>query len=254
MALTAAIAKKEGAAILLRIDDMDKARAKNEYREDIFDCLRFFDLPWQEGPKNTEELKTNFSQTLRLPLYEAVLDKLRSNGKVFACSCSRSEIEHTGTHAVYPGTCKNKTIDLFEKNVCWRLDTSERFDLQLTEYGKKTEHFALPENMHDFIVRRKDGLPSYQVCSLVDDVFFGVDLIVRGNDLWDSSLAQVYLAQLTGLNDFLNTTFLHHPLLFTKEGKKLSKSAGDTSLRYYRNKGYNKDAIFALLNVEGLGS
>jgi glutamyl/glutaminyl-tRNA synthetase len=250
MALTAAVAKKEGATILLRVDDMDKARAKAEYLQDLFDCLPFFDLPWQEGPKNSEELKTRFSQTLRRPLYEKVLDVLKANGKVFACRCSRSEIEHAGTHAVYPGTCKNKNIRLDEKNVCWRLDTSEPLEIQLKEYGKKTKHYVLPENMHDFIVRRKDGLPSYQVCSLIDDVHFGIDLIVRGEDLRDSSLAQLYLAQLSGLNEFLNTNFLHHPLLLNQEGHKLSKSAGDTSLKVMREQGFSADQSYYLLGKQ----
>lgn len=254
MTLTATIAKKEGASILLRIDDIDKVRAKKEYLQDIFESLTFFELPWQEGPRDASEHEDRFSQTSRLYLYENFLEELINKGLVFACTCSRSEIEHAGTHAVYPGTCKNRNISLHEKNVCWRLNTSEPIDIQLKEYGKKTERFLLPENMHHFIIRRKDGLPSYQVCSLIDDIHFGIDLIVRGKDLRDSSLAQLYMAQLSGLNEFLNTTFLHHPLLLNKDGHKLSKSVGDTSLQYYRNKGYNKEAIFALLNPEGFGS
>lgn len=229
---------------MLRIDDMDKARAKKEYLQDIFESLNFFDLPWQEGPKNVDEHEAHFSQSLRLGLYENFLQELENKGLVFACTCSRSEIEHAGTHAVYPGTCKNKNISLQEKNVCWRLNTSEPIDIQLKEYGKKTEHFVLPENMHDFIVRRKGGLPSYQVCSLVDDVHFGIDLVVRGEDLRDSSLAQLYLAQLSGLNDFLNLTFLHHKLLFNKQGHKLSKSAGDLSLRHLITTGQNRQTIY----------
>ncbi len=253
MALTSAIAKQEGATILLRIDDIDKVRAKKEYLQDIFESLTFLKLPWQEGPKNFAEHEASFSQNLRLNLYENFLEKLKNKGLVFACNCSRSEIENAGTHSVYPGTCKHKNLSLYEENVCWRLNTSASLVIQLKEYGKKTEHFVLPENMHHFIVRRKDWLPSYQVCSLIDDVHFGIDLIVRGKDLRDSSLAQLYMAQLSGLNEFLNTTFLHHSLLLNKEGHKLSKSAGDTSLQYYRNKGYNKEAVFALLNLEGIG-
>ncbi len=247
MALTAAIAKKEGASILLRIDDMDKARAKKEFLEDIFESLNFFGLPWQEGPKNANDQKTNYSQILRLGHYETFIEDLKNKGRVFACACSRSEIEHAGTHAVYPGTCKHKNISLYENNVCWRLDTSAPLELNLKEYGKASCTFSLPENMHHFIVRRKDGLPSYQVCSLVDDVYFGVDLIVRGEDLRDSSLAQLYLAQLSGLKEFLDTTFLHHKLLFNKQGFKLSKSEGDTSLNYLREQGMGVSEVYALL-------
>ncbi len=250
MSLTAAIAKKEGAKILLRIDDMDKARAKKAYVDDVFNCLNFFQLPWQEGPKDALELEMKFSQTLRLGLYEKLLQDLKNKGKMFACSCSRSEIEHTGVHKVYPGTCKTKNIALNEKNVCWRLDTSTGLELRMNEYGNVSGTFSLPENMHNFIVRRKDGLPSYQVCSLVDDVFFGIDLIIRGKDLWDSSLAQLYLAEIAGWSEFLNCTFLHHPLLLSVQGVKLSKSAGDTSLKTAREKGLGSAETYALLGKQ----
>jgi len=250
MALTAAIAKKEGASILLRIDDMDKTRSKKEYLQDIFESLNYFGLPWQEGPKNKDEHEALFSQGLRLGLYDHFLQGLQNKGLVFACTCSRSEIEHAGTHAVYPGTCKHKNISLFEKNVCWRLDTSAPLKLLLNEYSKKTQQFSLPENMHHFIVRRKDGLPSYQVCSLVDDMHFGVDLIVRGEDLRDSSLAQLYLAEAAERSEFFNSTFLHHPLLLNSQGVKLSKSAGDTSLNYLREHGMGVSEVYALLGKQ----
>ena len=223
---------------------MDRARAKKEYLQDIFECLNFFGLPWQEGPKNVKDHEAKCSQTLRRGLYEQFLDELKTKGLVFACTCSRSEIEHAGTHAVYPGTCKHKNIGLHENNVCWRLDTSAKLELQLKEYGQSSVEMYLPENMHDFIVRRKDGLPSYQVCSLVDDVYFGVDLIVRGEDLRDSSLAQLYLAQLSGKFEFLNRTFLHHLLLLNTKGSKLSKSAGDASLHNLITSGFNRQTIY----------
>jgi glutamyl/glutaminyl-tRNA synthetase len=247
MALTAVLAKKEGADIVLRIDDLDRSRMRKDYVQDIFECLNFIDLPWQQGPKNQVEFEQRFSQVNRLVLYESLLKQLVDKGKVFACRCSRSEIEHSGSHAHYPGTCINKNIPLDEKNVCWRLDTSDELQLNLTEYSKTSGTYLLPESMHNFIVRRKDGLPSYQVCSMMDDVFFGIDLIVRGKDLWDSSLAQLYLAQLTGHGDFLKASFLHHPLLQTGEGKKLSKSAGDTSIKTMRNKGMTQGDIYSLL-------
>jgi glutamyl/glutaminyl-tRNA synthetase len=129
--------------------------------------------------------------------------------------------------------------------VCWRLDTSEELHLSLKEYGNTTSTYLLPESMRNF-VRRKDGLPSYQVCSMMDDVFFGVDLIVRGKDLWDSSLAQLYLAQLTGHGDFLKASFLHHALLNTEGGKKLSKSTGDTSIKFMREQGLSAKDIYHL--------
>src|SRR5690606_36194947 len=84
----------------------------------------------------------------------------------------------------YPGTCRDKQIPYETENASWRL----RAD------ASKWPVAALPVSMRDFIIRRKDGLPSYQLASLIDDLHFGVNLVVRGEDLWESTLAQIYLA------------------------------------------------------------
>src|SRR3546814_2837253 len=92
--------------------------------------------------------------------------------------------------------------------------------------------------MSGFVVRRKDGVPSYQLASLIDDLHFGINLIVRGEDLRDSTLAQLHLAALlssetdfggpmSGAASFTGALFYHHPLLRSLRGQKLSKSAGD---------------------------
>jgi len=97
---------------------------------------------------------------------------------------------------------------------------------------------VLPIEMTDFVVRKKDGFPAYQLTSLVDDLHFGVDLIVRGADLWPSTLAQQHLALcVPGAEAFREATFYHHSLLVGGGGEKLSKSAGATSIRYMRGEG-----------------
>jgi len=101
--------------------------------------------------------------------------------------------------------------------------------------------------MAGFVVRKKDGFPSYQLTSVADDIHFGIDLIVRGADLWDSTLAQLYLASATGLGTFSNCTFYHHPLLADEHGAKLSKSAGATSIHYLRTLGRSPGQIWTML-------
>ena len=81
----------------------------------------------------------------------------------------------------------------------------------------------------------------------MDDVYFGVDLIVRGMDLWDSTLAQLYLADVLGLKEIGRATFFHHPLLMAAGGGKLSKSAGATSVQYLRRQGMEPAEIFSLI-------
>jgi glutamyl-tRNA synthetase len=252
-AITAALAHKEGAKILLRIDDIDQARVNKLYVQDIFDTLNFLEIPWDEGPRNFKEYESNYSQLHRVELYQQTLEQLKDEGKVFACTCSRQQImESSG--GIYPGTCLNKPNSLDAENVNWRLLTEPGKELVVNIYGAGTTKAMLPASMQYFIIKKKDGFPSYQLTSVIDDLHYGVDLVVRGRDLWDSTLAQHELALNLKTNPFHDTAFYHHPLLI-KSGKKLSKSAGDTSVRYLRANGKKPADIYALiaemLNIKG---
>ncbi|MBS1500427.1 MAG: tRNA glutamyl-Q synthetase [Bacteroidetes bacterium] len=234
-ALTAALARKTGAKILLRIDDMDRERVNQQYVQDIFDTLNFLEIPWDEGPRNYDEFEKEWSQRHRLDLYQKALQKLRENGEVFACLCSRAQVRSANSDDAYPGTCRNKDISLDMRGSAWRLKTDAQQELQVNTLTKGLIKTHLPIDMTDFVVRKKDGYPAYQLTSLIDDLHFGVDLIVRGQDLWHSTLAQLYLSQKLKI-DFARTTFCHHPLIEIS-GKKLSKSAGDTSIKHLRESG-----------------
>ena len=98
--------------------------------------------------------------------------------------------------------------------------------------------------MHRFVVRKRDGEASYQLASLVDDLHFEFDLVVRGMDLLGSTLAQLQLAGLLPENRFGRTAFVHHPLLSDEAGEKLSKSAGSTSIRQLRREGMDRAGVF----------
>lgn len=244
--LTEALAKKYQANILLRIDDMDRERSEDTYVLDIFDTLNFLGINWQEGPKDMTGFKADFSQIHRLSLYNNILEKLKEKGCVYACTCSRSEILKKNKNGFYDGTCRHKNIPLESGQVNWRLNTSEKLSLRVKTLQGYTDTF-LPDSMNDFVVRKKDGLPAYQLTSLADDLYFEVDLIVRGEDLWASTLAQLYLAAVLNEDRFLNSTFHHHPLLLSHTNEKLSKSAGDTSIQFLRSQGKTVDEIKGML-------
>jgi glutamyl-tRNA synthetase len=108
----------------------------------------------------------------------------------------------------------------------------------------------LDPGMKDFVIRKKDGFPAYQLTSITDDLHFGVDLIVRGQDLWPSTLAQLYLARLLpGGTAFANATFHHHGLLTEKDGDKLSKSEGATSIQFLRKEGASAADIYKMIGL-----
>lgn len=244
--LTAALARREGARVLLRIDDMDRERVQREYVQDIFDTLRFMEIPWDEGPRDVEEFEREYSQVHRLPLYRAALARLRDAGAVYACACSRAQVLRASPDGVYPGTCRDLGLDLDAEEVSWRLRTSAGPASGVSGAGNFASPAELPAAMRDFVVRKKDGFPAYQLTSVVDDLHYGIDLIVRGQDLWASTLAQYYLSYALGADAFREIRFYHHPLL-TAGGGKLSKSAGATSIRYLRRQGMKREDIYALI-------
>jgi len=241
-ALTTALAEKTGAKILLRIDDLDQARVNKLYVQDIFDTLNFLEIPWDEGPRTVKEFEDNYSQLHRMAMYRRSLQQLADEGKVFACTCSRRQLSNAE-----PCTCFNRQIPLTTENASWRLITGGSREPAVKNYDGKVIRTALPSEMHDFVVKKKDGFPAYQLTSVIDDLFYDVDFIVRGEDLWPSTLAQHLLALALGKDNFRNIIFYHHQLLLEEAGKKLSKSAGSTSVKYLRESGKTPADVYQLI-------
>lgn len=234
--VTAALAGR--AAILLRIDDLDRDRVNREYVEDIFETLNFLGIPWDEGPRNFAEYALKYSQVHRMDMYREALQQLREEGKLFACDCSRSKILQDSPDGGYPGTCREKKLSLDEEGCSWRIRT---------EGAVLPEGNAWPAEMTDFVVRKKDGFPAYQLCSVLDDLYYAVDLVVRGEDLRPSTEAQRWLAGRLGREDFGRISFFHHPLLMSVKGEKLSKSAGADSVHYLRRQGIKPAELFGMI-------
>jgi glutamyl/glutaminyl-tRNA synthetase len=241
-AVTAALARKTGAKLLLRIDDLDQARVNKQYVQDIFDTLIFLGIPWDEGPRNPAEFEEVYSQMHRAGMYNQVLQQLAGEGKVFACTCSRSQLKGD-----QPCQCFKRKIPLNTENASWRLTTENQPEPEVKSYKGKIIRAALPADMENFVVKKKDGFPAYQLTSLVDDLYYGVDLVVRGEDLWPSTLAQHVLASALGGNNLSDITFYHHPLLMEADGKKLSKSAGALSVKCLHESGKTPADVYGLI-------
>ena len=277
-AVTAALARRCGAEILLRIDDLDRERVQVQYVEDIFETLAFMGIPWDQGPRSFEEFGRGWSQLHRLDLYREALSRLRAVGAIFGCRCSRAEVLRASRDGGYPGTCLTRGLGLDRADVSWRVRTEAAARaggtagaggvfvgpagpevLRVKTYPAGVVEARLPAEMRDFVVRKRDGFPAYQLSSVVDDLHYGVDLIVRGEDLWASTLAQFYLSYPLGAADFpgaaafRDVLFYHHPLLTTDGGEKLSKSAGAMSIQYLRGQGLGAGEIYAMIAREVAG-
>jgi glutamyl-tRNA synthetase len=246
--LTIQLAREKGAKVLLRIDDLDRPRVDERYIQDIFETLNFLDIHWDEGPKDSTDFASAWSQLHRMELYRTALQNLRQQGTLFACSCSRTQIAREAAGGVYPGTCRDKGISLDAPDVSWRLRTDMSRELAVGGVDGGVTRGRLDITMRDFVVRKRDGYPAYQLTSVVDDLHFGVDIIVRGQDLWPSTLAQLYLASLLpGGKELEKARFYHHELLRGADGGKLSKSEGSTSIQFLRKEGRGPKDIYAMI-------
>jgi glutamyl-tRNA synthetase len=237
--LTAGLARRHGAAILLRIDDLDIGRVRDAYVQDIFDTLTFLGIPWDEGPRTAAEFHGDWSQRLRLNRYSAYLLDLMKLGRLFACDCTRTRLSG-GDMCI----CSDRGLDPMARGVAWRLLTDTGNQICLNTLDDGACWTELPSSVRHAILRKRDGEPAYHVASVVDDMLFGVDLIVRGSDLQDSTLLQCEMAAFSSLQDFNQITFWHHPLISDPEGRKLSKSAGDGSVSDLRRHGADRRDVF----------
>jgi len=226
----------------LRIDDLDGPRVDRSSIEDIFIQLEWLGIDYHFGPSGPDDLYSRFSQQLRKDRYFNAIKILQKTGYLFACECSRSKIRNSSASNIYPGTCRNKKLNFMKQNQTWRVIVPEKtfvFYKTLTNNKKKID---LTTGSGHFVIRRRDGLPAYQIASLMDDIEMGVNLIVRGADLISSTGAQLFLAKCLNDSFFPAAHFVHHMLMKNESGKKLSKSSGNRSLKFLRNK-YSRPTI-----------
>ncbi|MFT5918809.1 MAG: glutamyl/glutaminyl-tRNA synthetase [Granulosicoccus sp.] len=245
--ITAAIAKQRNAELLLRIDNLDSDRVQPDHVTDVFESLEWLGITWIEGPRNENELSDNWSQSNRILQYDLLINRLLDGGHLYPCDCSRKEIADRGGLGSLNHDCRNKTVDQSKLDVSWRIKLPEDCVVEIQDEIRGKILVDLKSAMPDFVIRRRDGIPSYQIASLADDLHFGIDLIIRGEDLLASTAAQSHLAELLGESEFSNSTFIHHPLIKSTDGLKLSKSAGSDALKTMRQQDMKPESVYEMI-------
>jgi glutamyl/glutaminyl-tRNA synthetase len=219
------MARASGGKVVLRIDDADTERKRIEYVEDIFRVLDALELDWDIGPSGPDELESKWSQTFRMDLYHSLLQKLKNAEVIYACQCSRTKYAGENQHC----RCKHMELPLQDFSSAWKINIPRETKISVIDKEPKLI------DINDFVVRKKDGRPSYSVASLADDLHFGVTHIVRGEDLFESTARQLYLDSLLPHPSFHQVRFWHHQLLRNEAGEKLSKSTGVQSFSILKN-------------------
>jgi glutamyl-tRNA synthetase/glutamyl-Q tRNA(Asp) synthetase len=213
-------ARSKCASVVLRLEDLDRERTKSGYVDQMERDLEWFGFDWDSRSLQSQNAER----------YEAALEKLVGDERVYACDCSRAQIREVagrapdGSHR-YPGTCRSKTVTLTQ----WReVDRPLRLRLDSREIALRDESGAdlsgdASKLFGDPVLRRRDGAYSYHFASVLDDSQSGVDRVVRGRDLASSTVLQVALQQ-----EFMLQTpsYRHHCLFLERAGGKLSKLHG----------------------------
>lgn len=246
--LTWLLTRKEDGVLRLRIDDLDAPRINSDYIEDVFRTLEWLGIDWDEGPQTPDEQYKVFSQQLRIERYNELINELKERGHLFTCTCSRKEVQGHSTDGQYPGTCRSKGWPLDMKNTSLRISISSPCIVHINDMLASEVKIDLYSIMRDPVIQRRDRIPAYHMASLADDIDYGIDLIVRGEDLVHSTAAQLYIAGLLDARQFPDARFYHHPLIKDEQGFKLSKSAGSNSLRSWRNRGVRAGEFYLMLS------
>ncbi|MGI9123151.1 MAG: tRNA glutamyl-Q(34) synthetase GluQRS [Mycobacterium sp.] len=216
-------ARSTGRRFLVRIEDLDNRTHDDVALRQLSD-LAAIGLDWYTEPE---------WQSAQRDRYETVIAGLVEAGLVYECYCSRKDILNAprAPHApegAYPGTCRSLT----ETELAARRDDGRPPALRLragvTEYTVTDMlHGAYTGVVDDFVLRRGDGVPAYNLAVVVDDAHAGVDQVVRGDDLLSSTPRQAYLAALIG---YPQPVYAHVPLALNADGKRLAKRDGAVTL------------------------
>ncbi|MFK7896172.1 MAG: glutamate--tRNA ligase family protein [Myxococcota bacterium] len=233
-------ARSQSGSVLLRLEDLDRERTKKGYVEAMVRDLDWFGLEFDEQVRQTERGKA----------HEEALIGLIQSGRVYACSCSRSQIRAGGEAAPdgsyrYPGTCREQLVD----ESAWREEARPlrlRLDAGpltlLDESGMDLSGDAAAL-FGDPILRRRDGSFAYHFASVLDDAAAGVTRVIRGRDLALATLPQVALQKMLGLS---TPKYRHHALFLERSGDKLSKFHGAVDVAALRSC-YSAEALCGLI-------
>jgi glutamyl/glutaminyl-tRNA synthetase len=227
-----------GGKLKLRIDDADGVRSRPEFVEDIFRQLDWLGITWDEGPDGPDDFRKNHSQLLKKDRYRSLLEELRRCSHLFACSCSRKDIQQCSCDGLYPGTCRSQRRPA-ARGRAMRVHVPQPTQIRVNDFL-----IPLCQAMGDFVLWRKDDQPAYQLASLADDIDDRINLVVRGEDLLESTAAQLFLAKKLDAEAFLSASFHHHGLISDNQGNKFSKSDKALSLKVMRQQGVKPATVY----------
>jgi glutamyl-tRNA synthetase len=236
-------ARESGGVLVYRNEDLDPQRSRVEYVRSAMDDLRWLGIEWQEGPDVGGPFAP-YSQSERRDHYLAVWRQLRDSGDIYPCTCSRKELAdmaqapHADDEPLYPGKCRPAAGTIARADapagVNWRfrVEDGERIAFQDGSAGEQA--FTAGVDFGDFLVWRRDDVPSYQLAVVADDAAMQITEVVRGMDLLKSTARQLLLFRAL---DIEAPAYFHCELMTDATGARLAKRSDSLSLSALREAG-----------------
>jgi glutamyl-tRNA synthetase len=242
-------ARAASGTLILRNEDLDRARCKPEFVTAALEDLRWFGFHWSEGP-DVGGPYAPYNQSERMPLYVEAFERLRGTGLIYPCACSRQDVlralsapQQGEEEPVYPGTCREADpLTAPRPGVSWRFRVPEGETIAFEDgyFGLQTATAGV--DFGDYLVWRKDDFPSYQLAVALDDALMGITEVVRGQDLITSTFRQLLIYRALG---YQSPRFYHCPLLTDSNGVRLAKRDNALALRTFREQGVSPETLRA---------
>ncbi len=252
-------ARHHDGKFILRIEDTDQSRSKEEYEKNIFKALYWCNLKWDEGP----DVGGNYGpyrQSERLSIYKEHSEILLSKGKAYKCFCTSDDLDEmremskkNGGRQGYDRRCRNLSEEEIREKEQKGLSYTVRLKVPLTGEcvyedairGRITCPWA---DVDDQVLMKSDGFPTYHMANIVDDHLMEISHVIRGDEWMSSVPKHVLLYESFG---WTPPVFMHMPLLLGADGKKLSKRRNPTSIFFFRDSGYLPEALLNFLSLMG---
>ncbi len=234
-------AKQNNGKFILRIEDTDLERSTEESVQAILDGMEWLELSYDEGP---------YYQTQRFDRYKEVVDQLLESGHAYYCYCSREEVDlmreeqrEKGLKPRYDGRCRSRTEPVEGVEPVVRFKNPIDGDVIIPDLVKGNIVISNTE-LDDLIIARSDGVPTYNLTVVVDDIDMGMTHVIRGDDHINNTPRQINIMKALGAEP---PKFAHVPMILGEDGKRLSKRHGAVGVMQYRDDGFLPEALLNYL-------
>ena len=253
-------AKKNHGQFILRVEDTDRLRSREEYELDMEEALTWLGLSWDEGPE-TPDLHGPYRQSERLEIYKKYIKQLLDSGSAYHCYCTPEELEAERKDQEakklppkYSGKCRNLSSELVKKYEAEGRQTAVRFKVPL---GQKIKFKDLAKGpmefdstlISDFIIQKQNGDSMFLFCNVIDDAEMKITHVIRGEDHLSNTPKQIMMAEAMNL---MMPEYAHLSMILNPDRTKLSKRKNPTSVtRDYRDQGYLPEALINFMAFLG---